>query len=42
MITAKDPAKEKFSKFMMTVEEKKRFRASRTVDIKAVSEVAGL
>ena len=43
MITAKDPAKEKFSTLVidMTVEEKQRLRAFRTVDIEAASEVAG-
>ena len=43
-ITAKDPAKEKLSTLVidMTVEAKQRLRAFRTVDIEAVSEVAGL
>lgn len=43
-ITAKDPAKGKLSTLVidMTVEAKQRLRAFRTVDIEAVSEVAGL
>jgi hypothetical protein len=43
MIIAKDPAKEKLSTLVidMTVEAKQRLRAFRTVDIEAVSEVAG-
>jgi hypothetical protein len=44
MNTAKDPAREKLSTLVidMTVEEKQRLRAFSTVDIEAVSEVAGL
>lgn len=44
MITAKDPAKEKLSTLVidMTVEAKQRLRAFRTIDVEAVSEVAGL
>jgi hypothetical protein len=43
-ITAKDPAKEKLRTLVIdiTVEAKQRLRAFRTVDIEAVSEVAGL
>ena len=43
-ITAKDPAKGKLSTLVIdiTVEAKQRLRAFRTVDIEAVSEVAGL
>jgi hypothetical protein len=44
MITAKDPAKGKLSTLVidMTVEARQRLRAFRTVDIEAVSDVAGL
>ena len=44
MNTDKDPAKEKLSTLVMdmTVEAKQRLRAFRTIDIEAVSEVAGL
>lgn len=43
-IIAKDPAKGKLSTLVIdiTVEAKQRLRAFRTVDIEAVSEVAGL
>jgi len=44
MTTAKDPVKEKLSTLVidMTVEAKQRLSALRTIDIEAVSEVAGL
>ena len=44
MITAKDPAKGKLSTLVidMTVEAEQRQSAFRTIDIEAVSEVAGL
>ena len=44
MITANDPAKGKLSTLVidMTVEAKQRLRDFRTVDIEAVSDVAGL
>lgn len=43
MITVKNPAKGKLSTVVieMTVDAKQRLRAFRTVDIEAVSEVAG-
>ena len=43
MITVKEPAKEKLRTVVMdmTVDAKQRLRAFRTVDIEAVSEVAG-